>query len=196
MSLEPERLVGHERVGRGVRLVEAVARELLHDIEDVAGKIACVLPLGRLAPLLHRAVHEYRAVLDHLLLDLLAHGAAEKVCAAQRIARELLGDLHYLLLVDDHAVGRLQRLLKAGVLVVRLRIGDLLEAVLSVDEVVDHSGVQGARAEERHERDDIVEAVRLELRDEVPHAGRLELEHCYSLAGEEVLEGVMIVKAD
>ena len=81
-------------------------------------------------------------------------------------------------------------------LVVRLRVGNLLEAVLSVYEVVDHAGVKGARAEERYESDDIVEAVRLELGDEVPHAGRLELEHRDSLAGEEVLEGVVIIKAD
>ena len=37
--------------------------------------------------------------------DLLAHGAAQHVGFAERIAGQLLRDLHHLFLVDDDAVG-------------------------------------------------------------------------------------------
>ncbi len=51
-----------------------------------------------------------------------------------------------------------------------MRIDDLLEAVLARDEVVDHARLQRARAEQRHQRDDVVEAVRLQLADQLLHA--------------------------
>ena len=40
VRLEPGGLVGDQRIGRGVRLVEAVAGELLHQVENVAGLIS------------------------------------------------------------------------------------------------------------------------------------------------------------
>src|ERR1043165_9274785 len=63
-----------------------------------------------------------------------SHRAAQQVGAAERIAAQDLGDLHDLLLIDDHAVGVAQHRLEPWV-----RILDLLLAVLAVDEVVDHA---------------------------------------------------------
>jgi hypothetical protein len=98
MRLEIGGLVGDDAVGGGVRLVEAVICELGEQVEDHVG-----LRLGDIA--LDRAFDETDALLVHLFLDLLAHGAAQQVGFAERVAGQHLGDLHHLLLVDDHALG-------------------------------------------------------------------------------------------
>ena len=93
------RLIREQRVGRGVRLVEAVAGELLHQIEQLRRLAA------RQAVLL-RARNEDVALLGHLLGLFLAHRAAQQIGAAQRVAADDLRDLHHLLLVNHDAVGR------------------------------------------------------------------------------------------
>ena len=67
-------------------------------------------------------------------------------------------DLHDLLLVDDDAVGVLEDRLQR-----RVRVLDLLAPVLAVDEVVDHAALERTRAVERAGGDDVLEAVGLEL---------------------------------
>ena len=54
--------------------------------------------------------------------------------------------------------------------------------MLAVDEVVDHARLQRAGTEQRHQRDDVFEAVRLQAPDQVLHAARFELEHRGGLA--------------
>ena len=109
----------------------------------------------RSTPLALRAVDEDALLLRHLLGLLLAHRAAEQVGAAERVARELLGDLHHLLLVDDDAVGGREQLVD------RAGAADAIgcAAVLAVDEVLDHPGAERARAVERDGGDDVLEAV-------------------------------------
>jgi hypothetical protein len=53
-------VIGQQRVGGGVRLVEAVARELFHQVEDLVGLFFRQAVLGR-------AGAEDGAVLGHLL---------------------------------------------------------------------------------------------------------------------------------
>ena len=48
VGLEPGGVVGEQGVGGGVRLVEAVAGELGHEVEDLAGDVFGVLVLRRL----------------------------------------------------------------------------------------------------------------------------------------------------
>ena len=165
-----------------MRLVESVAGELLHQIEDVRG-----LLLRHAA--LDRAVHEDGALLRHLLGLFLAHRATQQVGAAERVAGQHLRDLHDLLLVQDHAVGRLQNLLQARMQIVD---GPVDLAVLAVDEVIDHARLQRARAEQRDERHDVLEAVRLQAPHEVLHAARLELEDRGRAAGLQQREGLRI----
>ena len=81
MGLEPCGVIGEERVRGGVGLVEAVAGELLHQVEDLAG-----LGLGELA--LGGAGHEDLALLGHLGGVFFAHGAAEQVGATERVAAD------------------------------------------------------------------------------------------------------------
>jgi hypothetical protein len=108
MPLEPGRLVGHQRVGGRVRLVEAVARELLHQVENRARH-------GGVDAVGARAGEEDLALLGHLLGLLLAHRAAQHVGTAQRVAGQHLRDLHHLLLVQDDAVGVLEDRFQPGV---------------------------------------------------------------------------------
>ena len=107
VGLEIGGLVGDERIGGGVRFVEAIAGELGHQLENIIG-------LRRLDALGLGARHEALLLRIHLRLDLLAHGAAQEIGFAQRIARQDLGDLHHLLLIDDDAVGLLEDRLEQG----------------------------------------------------------------------------------
>ena len=66
VRLEVRRLVRHDPVGRRVGLVEAVARELLHQLEDALGDLLLdAAPLG--------TGEELGALLGHERRDLLAH---------------------------------------------------------------------------------------------------------------------------
>ena len=106
-------LVGDQRVGRGVALVEAVFGETLQQIEDRIGMRALDAALGR-------AFDEILALRLHLRADLLAHGAAQQIGLAERIAGEDLRGLHHLFLIDDDAVGLFQDRLELGMDVFRL----------------------------------------------------------------------------
>ena len=46
VGLEPGGVIREQRVGGGVRLVEAIAGELLHEIEDLSGGLFVVLFLS------------------------------------------------------------------------------------------------------------------------------------------------------
>ena len=131
VGLEIRRLIREQRVGRRVRLVEAVAGEELHQIEDLGGLLlADVVGLG--------AVHEGVALLGHDLRILLAHGLAEHVGLAHREAGQLGGDAHDLFLVGDDAVGLRQDRLELRQLVL-----DLDLALLARDVVVDDAALSG-----------------------------------------------------
>ena len=49
--------------------------------------------------------------------------------------------------------------------------------MLALDEVADHAGLERARPEQRHQRDDVFERVGLQTPDQVLHAARFQLEH-------------------
>ena len=77
VRLHVRRLIGDQRVGCGVALVEAVVGKPLQQLED----------RGRLSlfdAALDRAGHEAVALRLHLAADLLAHGAAQEVGLAER----------------------------------------------------------------------------------------------------------------
>ena len=167
-----------------MRFVEAIAGELGHQIEDVVGDLF-------IHAALYRALAEDLALLVHLFFLLLAHRAAQKIRAAKRIAGQHLGDLHDLLLVQDHSVGGLQDRLQIG-----MRIGDLGAAVLAIDEIVDHAGLQWAGTIQCHQRGDVVEAVGLQLLDQFFHAARFELEYRRGARAFQKIEGRPIVHRD
>ena len=180
MCLQPRGLIGEQRIGRRVALVEAVARELVDQVEQLVG-------LGRRdVVMLLAAGDEDRALLVHLRLDLLAHRAAQQVGAAERVAGQDLRGLHHLFLIDEDAVGLGQDAFEQ-----RMRIFDRLGALLAAAEARDI--VHRARAVERDERDDVAEIGRPHRRQRAPHPFRFELEHADRVAALEQLEHAGIV---
>ena len=165
-------------------LVEPIPGKLLHQVEDVRGN-------GAIDPAPLCTLLEDGALLGHLLGLLLAHGAAQQVGPAERIAGQDLGDLHHLLLVEDDAVGGLEHRLQ-----VRVRIGDIGPPVLAVDEVVHHAGLERPGAEQGDQGRDVLEAVGLELLDQLLHAARFELEDGGGLATLEEGEGLGVGRVD
>ena len=180
VGLEIGGLVGDHGIGRRVAFVEAVAGELGDLLEDRRG-------LGRLDAALDRAIDEALALRFHLRLDLLAHGAPQQVGAAQAVAGQRLGDLHHLLLVDHDAEGLGQDRLQAGMQVVGLLLAGLDVDVLG-------NVVHRAGAVERHQRDQVLEAVGLQLAQHVAHARAFQLEHPGRLAAPDHVEGLVVVQ--
>ncbi|CRQ25772.1 hypothetical protein PAERUG_E16_London_17_VIM_2_04_14_00132 [Pseudomonas aeruginosa] len=189
VGLQPGGLVGDQAVGCRVRLVEAVAGEFFHQVEDVAREVG-------IDAVVLATLDETAALLGHFLGLLLAHRPAQHVRATEGIAGHDLGDLHHLFLVQDDAVGGLEHRLQAGVLVIGVRIGQLGATVLAVDEVVHHARLQRTRAEQRHQCDEVFQAVRLELLDQLLHAARFELEHRSGLGLLQQRIGRLVVQRD
>ena len=180
VGLEPGGLVGDQRVSRRVALVEAVACELRHLLEDAGGLLAVhIVGFG--------ALDETDLLLVHFLLDLLAHGAAQQVSIAERIAGQHLGDLHHLLLVDHDAEGLGQDRLQA-----RMQIIGLLVALLTGEIFGDV--VHRARAVQGHKGDDVLEAVRLHLAQDVAHAGTFQLEHAHRITARQHVVGEFVIE--
>ena len=163
-------------------LVEAVARELLHQLEDPLGDL--LLDAAPLGPF-----QELGALLGHERGDLLAHRLPQVVGLAHREPGHVGGDLEHLLLVDHDPVGLLQVLLHDRVLVRRLH-----PPVAPRDEVGDH--LHRAGPVQRHHGDDVLQPLGPELPEGVAHARRLELEHPErSRVGEELV-GLGVVERD
>ena len=179
VRLEIRGVIGHQRIGGRVRLVEAVAGELLHVIEDL-------VRLGRLDAPAGGTVDEDRALLRHLLGLLLAHRAPQQVGAAERIAGADLRRLHHLLLVHHDPVGGLEHRHQR-----RMQVVEAL-ALLALD-VVGYQ-LHRPRAVQGHERDDVLEAVGPRPGEQLAHAARFELEHGRGVAGGEDAIGLAIIE--
>ena len=182
VRLEPGGLVGDHRIGSGVRLVEAVFGELGHQVEQVLGQC-------RIVALLFRPLGDGGAVRGHFFGFFLAHRPAQHVGPAQRIAADDLRNLHHLFLIHDHAVGRLQAGFQIIVVIV-----DLLLTFFPQDEVVDHAGTQWAGAVQREHGDDVLEAVGLQLFQQLFHTVRFDLENRRGVGILENLVGLRVVE--
>ena len=168
MRLQVGGLVGDAAVADGVRLVEGVAGERLHQVEDgVRLRDAVAQPL--------RPLHEAAALGLHDLGVLLAHGLAHDVGLAQRVAGELARDLQHLVLVDDDAVGGVEDLGEVGV-----GVADRFVAVLGANEARDV--VHGPGTVQRHHGRQVRQMGRFEVLHVAPHAPRLELEDAEGVA--------------
>ena len=137
--------------------------------------------------LLDRAGDEARALRLHFRADLLAHGAAQQVGFAERIARQHLRGLHHLFLIDDDAVGLAQDRLELGMDVV-----GLFEPVLAhaIGRDIGHR----AGPIERHQRDDVLETVGPHVDQRAAHARTFHLEHADRLAAGHHLVGFLVVE--
>ena len=173
--------VAEHRVGGGVRFVEAVLGEFLEQGEDGLGGLA-VDVVG-----LFCAVDEDLFLGVHDGLDLLTHGAAEDVRAAEGVAGDDLGGLHDLLLIDEDAVGFFDEFFEQWV-----RDLDGRGVFFAFDELGDE--LHRARAVEGDERDDLFEGAEADLSAELLHAAGLQLEDGGGAAGVEQVEGGLVVE--
>ena len=188
VGLEVGRPVRHDAVGRGVRAVERVVGERQQDVPQRLDR------RGRVAVVLH-ALGETLVLLVEDLLLLLAHGAAQQVGLAQRVAREHLGDRHDLFLVDDQAVGLAEDLLE-GLGELRVDRRDLLAAVLAVGVVVVGVGAHRTGPVERADGRDVVELGGGHAAQQVAHRPAVELEHPERLAAGQQLVGGLVVEPE
>ena len=187
VNLEPGGLVGNQCIGGGVGFVEPVTRELFHQVEDLHGQV-------RVHALTFGPFFEDRPLLGHFFRLFLAHGPAQHVSAAQRVAGQLLGNLHHLLLIQDNPVGGFQDRLQPLVLVLRIRVGQRFATVLTVHEVINHAGFQRPRTIQGHQRDNVFEYIGLELFDQLLHALTFQLEHRRGIAPLEQVETGAVVQ--
>src|SRR5205823_14391937 len=109
--------------------------------------------------------YEYIALQRHLFGFFLAHRAAQKIGAAERVAADFLRDLHHLFLVHHDAVCRLENRREPGI-----DVFDALAAALPRDIVGDE--LHWTRAIERDQRNDVFEARRRRLFQQITHAAR------------------------
>ena len=182
MGLQIGGLVGHQRVGRCVGLVEAVAGEGL----DLGEDFQC---LGFLDVVRSRAVDEGSLLLVHLGFELLTHGPAQQVGTAQRVPGQRLRRLHHLLLINHDAVGLGNDRLEQGVQVV-----DLLLAVLTAD--VGRNVLHWTRTVEGDDGDDVFEAVGTQLAQHVAHPGGFQLENAHGLGPAQHFKHLGIIQRD
>ena len=173
-------LIGDERIGGGVTLVEAVVGEPLEQLEDRLG-------LRAVDAALDAAVDEAAALLLHFAADLLSHGAPQQVGFAERVAGQELRRLHHLLLVDDDAEGLAQDRLELGMDVVRL-----LHAVLA--RAIGRDIRHRTRPVERDQRDDVLETVRPHVEQRAPHALTFQLEDAHRLGARQHGVGFLVVE--
>ena len=161
-------------------LVEAIAGEGLHLVEDLIG-------LGLVDAFFRRPLSEDFTVLRHFLGLLLTHRAAQQVGSAQRVAAHELRSLHHLFLVHKDAVGLRQHFLQQW-----MRVTDGLLAVLAGTEARDV--VHGTGAEHRIECDEVLQPRGLGIAQHGLHAAAFKLEHRFGEALGKQLVHTRIVK--
>ena len=190
VALHVRRAVGHDGVGHSVRLVEGVACKG----EDLVVNFVC-RPLRHAAR--HRAgdvplrvaVHEGGALGRDDGLFFLRHGAADHVRLTEREPGQLPEDLDDLLLIDDAAVGHGEDRLEHGVL-----IGDALRMRRAGEKARD--ALHRARAVERDDGSDVLDAARAQTHAHGGDARALELKHADGAPGGEHIKRLLIVERD
>ena len=181
VRLQIRRLVGQQRVGHGVRLVEPVPAERLDQTAELLRFLLGDAVLDRLA-------NELLDVGEHDLHVFLADPLAQQVRLGHGIARHARRDAHDLFLVDEDPQSLLQDVGDLG-----QRIRDGVRAVASPDVLFDHADVQGAGTEEGVQDREIGENAGLRPPQQVPHPRGVELEDARGPARAEELIGLLVV---
>ena len=102
---------------------------------------------GLLDSTFNRPVDKGLSLPLHLLGLFLAHSPTQQISGSKTETGQLLCNLHYLLLIQDHSVGWLQDGFNTVV-----QIDHRLAAVFSIDEIINHSRLQRTRPKQRHQR--------------------------------------------
>ncbi len=169
MRLQIGGLIGHERVGGGVRFVETVAREIFHQVENFVG-----FGVGNVV--FARSFQKTRPLLRHLFDLLFAHRPTEQIGLAERESGEQVRNLHDLFLINDDAVGFLQNAFQ-----LRQSVLNRFAPVLAFDEIIHHAAAERAGTIKRENGDDVLERLRFEFPQQFAHARTFKLKHAERL---------------
>ena len=177
VELKPCRLVCHDGIAGCMRFIKRILGKVNHRIVNVIGHV--LRNTAAHAPrhlFLRIALDKIAALLLHDMRFFLAHGAAHKIRASQRISAQLLHNLHHLLLVYDAAVRRLQYLHQLTCI-----IGDAVCILLARD--VFGNEIHRPRPVQCNTCDNILQAFGLQAFHEALHSRRFQLEYAVGLAG-------------
>ncbi len=126
---QPRGLICHHGISSRMGFIKCIFGKINHFIIDFIGSClrdpACYAPRNLL---LFISIDKILPLLLHDRSLFLGHGPANQIASPQGIARQLLHNLHNLLLIDDTAIGRLQNRLQ-----LRTVIGNRFRMVLSPD---------------------------------------------------------------
>ena len=172
-----------------MRFVKPVPGELFHQVKDFYRQLA-------VDAVLSGALFKDGTLFRHLFRLFLTHRTTQHIRAAKGVTGKHLGNLHNLFLVQDDAVGRLQYGFQAFMLPLHVWIGNLFTAMLTVDEVIHHARLQRAGAEQRHQRDHIFEAVRLQTLNQIFHATGFKLEDRRGFRALQHVETFLVIQRD
>jgi len=100
-----------------------------------------------------------------------------------------VGDLKHLILIDDHPERLRGELLEFGEQIRHPR-----QAVLAVDEIVHHARSERPGSVEGDDRNQLLEVLGAQLRDELGHTGGLDLKHALRVATRQQRVGLRIVE--
>ena len=189
-------LISKERVRRRVRLVERVTCKLQYLVEkvvcDFLAYAVCNRPgnvFARLVAFEFAAVQEYVALLFENGEFLLGDSASHNIRAAETESRNLLRDLHNLLLIHYAPVGVFQNLFEK-----RVRILHLVGVTFAFQEQVDKLHRTGTV--HRNACHDVFEVVRLKLRHKLFHAAAFKLEHRLAIARSNQFVHLVVLVAE
>ena len=166
-------------------------------VEGVSGEGNDDVPQG-LDRLLRVAVidHALAEALELLVQDfllLLTHRLTQNVCLTQRVSRQLLRNLHDLLLIHDQTEGRPQDVLKRF-FQLRVDRSNFLTPVLTQRVVRMRVRAHRAGAIQGADGGDVFEVVGLHELKEVAHATTIQLEDAEGLASSQQLIRLLIVE--
>ena len=158
-------------------LVKSVGREGNNDVPQSLNRFLRV-------PVIDHSLAEALELLVQNFLLLLTHGLTQNICLAQRVACQLLGNLHDLFLVDDQTKSRSKNvfewLRKLGV-----NRGDLLTPVLTQRVIRMGICTHGPRAIQRTDSRDVFEVVGLHELEKIAHTTAIKLEDTQSVSASQ-----------
>ena len=187
---EPLRLVREEPERGRMRLREPEPREADELVEDRVGGL-------RVDSLRGRSCDEPAAVgLERVVAPLPAHRAAQALRLPDREAGERDRDLEHLVLEDDDAEGRAERLAQELVIdrpdVVRV----LAQPLARIDVRMHRLSLDRPRPDERDLDGEVVEVLRLRSEEALHLRAALDLERAHGVCALYFLEHVPVVKSN
>ena len=182
VRLEIRRVVRHQRVGRGMGLVEAIAGKVGHQIKQFLG-----LLFGQMV--LPRATDEQRLLFLHFLGLLFSHRPTQQIGLPQRKPGQPISDGHHLLLIDDNPIGVPQYRFQG-----RRIIGQVRWAAFPFDEIIHHPAFERPRTVQGQHGDQILKPFGCDLDQKIAHPRTFQLENSGRARGRQQRVGRGVIQ--